>query len=274
MANRQIPTEFYGDETPMFRRIPENPIQALMEADFGQEPEESSEELEPLREIVADAVDLLPEEDKWVINAVYSEQLSLQQIADQLGVSKTHVFRIRNRALKALKAMLSFDMTIRRRVKMATTWEESAAELVEALASYFADPAPIDIDKVRDARDRLFKTEGTDIRLWPIIAYAAIAELRDRGEWDSKHMTDLLVSKQRDYGHQNILQGGLFGVAIRLSDKIERYANLMKKSDGSPANESIIDTLLDMVGYCVIAQMLIDGSFILDLSDEGNERAS
>jgi predicted DNA-binding protein YlxM (UPF0122 family) len=274
MANRQIPTEFYGDETPMFRRIPENPIQALMEADFGHEPEESSEELEPLREIVADAVDLLPEEDRWVIDAVYSEQLSLQQIADQLGVSKTHVFRIRNRALKALKAMLSFDMTIRERVNMPTTWEESAEDLVKALASYFADPTPIDIVKVREERDILFRTEGTDIRVWPAIAYSAIAELRDRGEWDSERMTDLLVSKQRDYGHQNILQGGLFGVAIRLSDKIERYANLMKKSDGSPANESIIDTLLDMVGYCVIAQMLIDGSFILDLSDEGNERAS
>ncbi len=84
---------------------------------------------------------------------------------------------------------------------MATTWEEAAAELVEALASYFADPAPIDIDKVRGARDVLFKTEGTDIRLWPIIAYAAIAELRDRGEWDSTHMTAYLRHLLRSHFH-------------------------------------------------------------------------
>lgn len=269
MANRQIPTEFYGDETPMFRRIPESPMQALMEADFGHEPEESSEELEPLREIVSTAVDMLPEEDKWVINAVYSEQLSLQQIAEQLGVSKTHVFRIRNRALRALKAMLSFDMTIRERVNMPTTWEDAAAEKVEELSANFADAAPINVEKVQAARDILFRTEGAEVRVWPAIAYAAISELRHRNQWDTQNMIDLLIAKQRDYGHQNILQGGLFGVAIRLSDKIERYANLTNKTGGSPANEPVIDTLLDMVGYCVIAQMLIDGSFILELGNHG-----
>ena len=82
--------------------------------------------------------------------------------------------------------------------------------------------------------------------------------------WSPRGMSDLLVKKQRDYGHQNILQGGLFGVAIRLSDKIERYANLMNQD--TPENESVYDTLADMVGYDVIAHMLIEGSFTLELA--------
>lgn len=268
MANRQIPTEFFGDETPMFRRAPETPMQALMEAGFGETPEESSEELEPYREIVADAVSMLDTESQWVINAVYSEQLSLQQIAEQLGVSKTHVFRIRNRAISMLYDLLSADFKIRERVNMTTTWEDAAEIWVNKLASYLADPESLNINILRQVRDTLFETKGTEQYAWTAIAHAAIAELRSRGEWDSREMTGLLVSKQRDYGHQNILQGGLFGVAIRLSDKIERYANLMNKSGEQPENEPVIDTLLDMVGYSVIAHMLMDGSFTLELGGE------
>jgi len=252
----------------MFRRPPETPLQALMEADFGCEPEESAEELEPYREIVASAVALLDEELQWVIDGVYSEQLSLQKIADQMGVSKTHIFRLRNRALAILRALLSTDIRIRERVNMPTTWEGAAEHWVNELAAYFGDPQPININRLRQTRDILFESEGANTQAWSAIAYAAIAELRDRGEWGNKQMINLLVSKQRDYGHQNILQGELFGVAVRLSDKIERYANLMRKQKDQPQNESIIDTLLDMVGYSVIAHMLIDGSFILELGGE------
>jgi hypothetical protein len=268
MANKQIPTEFFGDETPMWRRAPESPIQALMEAEPGKEPEESSEELQPYRDIVSDAVELLPEEEQWVINAVYVEQLSLQQIAEQLGVSKTHVFRIRNRALRSLKGMLSFDMMIRERVNMPVTWESAAEDWVVELDNVSSTSSMVDIERVKKFRDRLFSSKNNEPELWVEIACEAIGELRERNEWSVEKMTALLISKQRDYGHQNILQGGLFGVAIRLSDKIERYANLQRKvSTDSPRNESIIDTLLDMVGYCVIAEMLNDGSFILDLAD-------
>ena len=272
MANRQIPTEFFGDETPMFRRLPETPIQALMEADFGHEPEESVVELTPYRELVAEAVDLLDEETKWVINGVFSEQLSLQQIANQLGVSKTHIFRIRNRGIAMLRALLSMNPQIRKRVQMSSTWEEAAEDWVTALNESNPDAEPIDVGQIRLMRDALFS--ATDFHpAWIVIAHMAIGEMKHRDKWDANEMVALLIRKQRDYGHQNILQGGSFGVAVRLSDKIERYANLMSKSD-DPENESIIDTLLDMVGYAVIAAMLADGSFTLELSDHlGNEKA-
>ena len=268
MSNRQIPTEFFGDETPMFRRPAENFMQALMEAPAGDSPEESADELEPMRSVVAEAVEMLDDEAKWVINAVYSEQLSLQQIGDQLGVSKTHVFRIRNRALAKMRLLLQTNGIIRKRVKMADTWEEASEEIVYMLSKYTDDPtlgySPLNIDHTKKMRDRLFKDDLERLSVWDSIAHEAVTELRKEMVWSPRGMSDLLVKKQRDYGHQNILQGGLFGVAIRLSDKIERYANLMNQD--TPENESVYDTLADMVGYVVIAHMLIEGSFTLELA--------
>jgi hypothetical protein len=77
----------------------------------------------------------------------------------------------------------------------------------------------------------------------------------------------LLVTKQKDYGKQNIKIFGVPGIMIRVSDKIERMKNLVKKSgavdifsmsesNNSVPNESLIDTLFDIIGYSIIAIML------------------
>lgn len=269
MGNKQIPTIFFGDETPLFRRAPENWLQALMESPLGGVPEESSAELEPVRDIVADTLELLDEEAQWVLNGLYSEQLSLQQVGDQLGVSKTHIFRIRNRALAKMRALLQGNARIRKRIQMADTWEEAASQLVTIFSEYTEAPElgydTVNVDHAKRMRDRLFKDDLERTSVWDSIAFEAITELRMMDKWSAEDMSELLVKKQRDYGHQNILQGGLFGVAIRLSDKIERYDNLLKRGDGSAENESVTDTLLDMVGYVVIARMLIEGTFTLEL---------
>lgn len=73
---------------------------------------------------------------------------------------------------------------------------------------------------------------------------------------------DTVIGKQRDYGHGNILKYGLTGITIRLSDKIERLKNLQGKDS---VNESIADTHLDIIGYSLIALMLVDGTFTREL---------
>lgn len=90
------------------------------------------------------------------------------------------------------------------------------------------------------------------------------------------HVLDTVIGKQRDYGHGNILRFGLAGVVVRMADKIERLKNLLRlqaqslasqSSDGfSPVNESIDDTALDIVGYCIIAVMLLSGTFTKELA--------
>lgn len=95
----------------------------------------------------------------------------------------------------------------------------------------------------------------------------ACRALKDRGEWDIDQMVDLLVSKQHDYGQGNILAFGIPGVAVRMSDKIERINNLTR-NPSSPRNESFNDTLVDIVGYAVVTGMLIANHFTLELADE------
>jgi hypothetical protein len=88
--------------------------------------------------------------------------------------------------------------------------------------------------------------------------------LRALGLWDPEEMLDILVRKQNDYGHENINAFGIVGLAVRISDKIARYRNLDGR-DNQVANESYLDTLKDMVGYAVIAQMYANKTFQLPL---------
>lgn len=103
-------------------------------------------------------------------------------------------------------------------------------------------------------------------RMIPIGVQAA-SILKRMNVWDETEMIQLLIRKQRDYGHGNILGFGLFGVAVRMSDKLERLKNLMRRRI-TPSNESIEDTVMDIVGYSVIASMLIDGTFELQLKED------
>jgi len=79
-------------------------------------------------------------------------------------------------------------------------------------------------------------------------------------------MHDILVAKQKDYGHGNINRFGVVGVAVRLSDKIERINHLTERG-AQPANESLKDSWIDIVGYSCIACMLEAGSFRMELKE-------
>lgn len=76
-------------------------------------------------------------------------------------------------------------------------------------------------------------------------------------------IVSLVCQKQHDYGHGNINNFGIIGIGIRLCDKIARIKNLSKKN--TPKNESLIDSYVDIVGYAMIAIMLEEESFQLQL---------
>ena len=77
-----------------------------MEADFGETPEESMLEkqirLEPIKQLVEDP-ELLTERERWVIEGYYWRQRSFSQIAGELGLAKSTVFRIRDEAFKKIR---------------------------------------------------------------------------------------------------------------------------------------------------------------------------
>lgn len=73
---------------------------------------------------------------------------------------------------------------------------------------------------------------------------------------------DIMVERQRKYGPSNIPKFGMFGVLVRLNDKIERLNNMA--SSGSLAlvdfaDESIEDTLIDVSNYANIMRAQLRG---------------
>lgn len=256
-------------------RAPDTELEALMITKPFEEPVQSNDELLVLREAVASLVDELEERDLWIINACVSEGKSLQKIADELGITKTHVWRLRNAAYEKLRSVMVTDTTIRKAIRLANTWEQSATQWVLYLAGITDERhKPINMEDMRYTIDFLadvyweqIETVQRPQRAFESLALMAIYEMRLREQWDSGQMIATLCKKQHDYGHGNILRFGTYGVIVRLSDKIERLDNLMKKNI-TAQNESTNDTLLDIVGYTVIALMLMDDTFKLNLGDD------
>lgn len=70
----------------------------------------------------------------------------------------------------------------------------------------------------------------------------------------------LLERKNADYGNANILTTGIYGVGVRLQDKVARLLNL---TDGNRVaqvkGETIEDTLGDISNYGLIGRLLLEG---------------
>ena len=68
----------------------------------GDEPDQSQIEMFPVKEAIADAFDVLTEEEAWVWNGVVHEGLSYRTLARQLNASKSSIFRTKKRATRKL----------------------------------------------------------------------------------------------------------------------------------------------------------------------------
>lgn len=237
--------------------------------------EESIEELQPVIDAVDDAVHLLDEQDKFIVNALNSEQISYEALGKRLGVSKTHAWRLTAVVYARLHVLLKVKPIIQKRIIMPKTWNDSAGEWVALISTLAMKESPANIDELNRLIDKArraimdYREEPIPL-LWTEIASHALQELRMNNKWDITTMSNLLVSKQRDYGHGNIMKFGLTGILIRLNDKIERLGNLRRKNVIEPKNESIDDTLKDIIGYCVVALMYTDRTFELELSSNEN----
>lgn len=81
------------------------------------EPEVMSvQELQPIREAVADCIERLDAQDQYIIDAVNSEMISLEELGRRLGVSKPHAWRLRNAAYDKLRLILLEHPLIRERL--------------------------------------------------------------------------------------------------------------------------------------------------------------
>ena len=74
-----------------------------------------------------------------------------------------------------------------------------------------------------------------------------------------KELSDLLLSKHKDYGPKNISQapgGAVNGLRVRMHDKLARINNLID-SGANPEHESLEDSFKDMANYAIIGLLVL-----------------
>jgi len=99
------------------QRRPDNRYDALMRTAPGVEPEESIEEQNELREILADALDSLTEEEQWIYLMLTTVRLSLRFVGLVLGVPKTTLARRRDRIIQKLQEALMESPLVQERMR-------------------------------------------------------------------------------------------------------------------------------------------------------------
>ena len=65
----------------------------------------------------------------------------------------------------------------------------------------------------------------------------------------------LYERKNSDYGDAYLLFG-FIGIIVRIQDKIQRLISILNKKKKEIYNESILDNIIDLCNYCVLALML------------------
>lgn len=78
-----------------------------------------------------------------------------------------------------------------------------------------------------------------------------------------KELSDLLLSKHKDYGPKNISQapgGPVNGLRVRMHDKLARISNLVD-SGADPQHESLEDSFKDMANYAIIGLLVLRGQW-------------
>ena len=97
-----------------------SPLEALVVCEPGNEPEESVLEQLSLRDAVADALDELDEDDRWLFDMLLVVHLSLRFVGLVIGMPKTTVARQRDRIIADLQQRLLDNPVVRERFAEAS----------------------------------------------------------------------------------------------------------------------------------------------------------
>lgn len=83
-----------------------------------------------------------------------------------------------------------------------------------------------------------------------------------------KELMEMFLKKHKDYGKGNILSVKELGIALRITEKIERIKNLLIKGEEA-TNESVEETWIDIAVYGILAVLLRRGQFeALEVDEE------
>jgi len=110
---KEIPYDVFKLTFLMPAARPDNEMQALMEAAPGQTIETSNDEIDLLRSIVIYCIDMLSEQDRYIIESINYEQITYEQLGKRLGMSNVHAWRLKQDAYKRLMNLMLEHKVIR-----------------------------------------------------------------------------------------------------------------------------------------------------------------
>lgn len=84
-------------------------LEELMELKPFQEPERKNPDINQVLDAITRHFETLSDREQWVVRGVVMQAQSLQDVADELGLSKPHVWRIRNQAFATLRQAMEQD---------------------------------------------------------------------------------------------------------------------------------------------------------------------
>ena len=141
-------------------------------------------------------------------------------------------------------------------------WEDAAHWALTTIHQLETTTEPPNLAQLIEARRVLFPAAPE--HEWWADLYAAVQQRCNPNITDAD-LLELLNLKQSWYGPQNIMAFGAAGIIVRLSDKMARLENL--ESMGlNPDEETVADTLIDMLGYGVLGVMVQYGLMELPLA--------
>lgn len=79
---------------------------------WGDEPNGELDRVRVLREAVVDCLDQLGDEDRFVLEAIWFEGITVRALADRLGIHKSRTHRIAQRAVARLGRVCEDNPTI------------------------------------------------------------------------------------------------------------------------------------------------------------------
>lgn len=155
-------------------------------------------------------------------------------------------------------------------IPQPATWNDAAAEAVREMIA--RDGRPKTLAELRNAYDGFFSPAQQPLE--GERAAAAWSEFGARCGASAVTLAgqallwqvviDTVIRKQRDYGKENILRFGQTGLEVRVHDKLARLEHLAT-TGARPENESVFDSVLDLVGYSVLGILVARGWFSLEL---------
>ena len=92
-------------------------VQALMSTPPHVAVPTAREELLPLRDVLADALETLSPRERYVFERLVIERVSLAKLGKDMSISKSHIHRLKGQAAEKLRAHLEDDWRILEHLK-------------------------------------------------------------------------------------------------------------------------------------------------------------